>query len=231
MKIAILITGHIRKSVSEDYDVLLKDGMELPANSHEVFDLPNGDKLPDNIDFAGIVISGSSKILSDGISWLEDTAEWLRKQVAKNTPILGICFGHQLLAYTFGGKVTDNPKGIEVGTKTIDFNENAKCDQLLKDFCPSILAQVSHVQSVTELPENAIVLAFSELESHHAFRIGENIWGLQFHPEFDAAIIHKIIVSKSVRYPGKLNVQKLISEIEETPKSYSILKKFGEIVS
>jgi GMP synthase (glutamine-hydrolysing) len=114
VKIAILVTGHIRKSVSVDYDVLLIEGMQMPRNSFEVFDLPNGDNLPDDMDFAGIVISGSSKMLTDGIDWLEETADWLRKQAEKNTPILGICFGHQLLAYAFGGKIADNPNGIEV---------------------------------------------------------------------------------------------------------------------
>lgn len=231
MKIALLITGHIRKSVSADYDELLINGMQLPRKFFEVIDLPNDDILPENADFAGIVISGSSMMLTDGISWLDDAADWLRKQAEKNIPILGICFGHQLLAYAWGGKVADNPNGIEVGTKRIIFNEKAKDDLLLKDFYPSILAQVSHVQSVVDLPENSIVLASSEQEPYQAFRIGKDIWGLQFHPEFDAEIIRKIIVSKAKAYPGKIAVENLLAEIEEAPGSYSILKKFGEIVN
>ncbi|MDO9578178.1 MAG: glutamine amidotransferase [Candidatus Cloacimonadales bacterium] len=231
MKITLLITGHIRPSVSADYDELLINGMQLPRKYFEVFDLPNGDKLPEKDDFAGVMISGSSMMLTDGISWLEDSANWLQKQAERNTPILGICFGHQLLAYAFGGKIKDNPNGIEVGTRRIDFNDKAKNDLLLKDFYPSILAQVSHVQSVVELPKDAVVLASSAQEPSHAFRIGENIWGLQFHPEFNAEIIRKIIVSKAEAYPEKIAVERLLTEVEETPGSYNILKRFGEIIN
>jgi len=231
LNIAILKVGTIRKSVSADYDVLLINGMQLPGNSFEILDLPNGDKLPDDIDFSGIVISGSSKMLTDRISWLEDTADWLRKQAEKNTSILGICFGHQLLAYTFGGKVADNPNCIEVGTKRINFNEKTKSDLLLKEYYPLISAQVSHVQSVVKLPENTVVLASSIQEPYQAFRIGDNIWGLQFHPEFDADIIRKIIVSKAEKYPGKISMEHLLNEVKKTPQSYSILKKFGEIIT
>lgn len=229
-KIAILQTGHIRKSVAADYDELLMNGMQLPRKYFEVIDLPNGEVLPEKEDFAGIVISGSSLMLTDGISWLVSTAEWLRKQSAKNIPMLGICFGHQLLAYALGGKVADNPNGIEVGTKRIEFNENAWNDLLLQDFYPYLSAQVSHVQSVIELPQNSVVLASSPKEPFHAFRIGQNIWGLQFHPEFDAEIIRKIIISKAEKYQGKIDADRLLSEVEETPRSYSILKKFGEII-
>ena len=229
-KIAILQTGHIRSSVAADYDELLIDGMQLPRQYFEVIDVQNGEYLPEGYNFSGVVISGSSLMLTENIIWLDRTADWLRKLIKKNIPILGICFGHQLLAYTFGGKVTDNPNDIEVGTKRISFLNEAKNDLLLKDFFPSILAQVSHVQSVIELPENAVVLASSEQEPFHAFRIGQNIWGLQFHPEFDAKIIRKIIVSKAEKYPGRIDVEKLFSEVEETPQSYALLHKFAEII-
>lgn len=228
-KIALLITGHIRKSVSADYDVLLMDGMDLPKEHFVIFDLPNGDLLTENDDFAGIVISGSSKMTTDEIPWLDETCEWLGKQAEKNIPILGICFGHQLLAIAFGGKVANNPMGIEVGTKLISLNKEGRKDPLFKYFYPSFLAQLSHVQSVIKLPLGAVVIANSEQDQNQIFRIRYNIWGVQFHPEFDADIIRMLIVSKAEKYPGKIEVDNLLNDVEETPKSYSVLKKFGEI--
>ena len=216
--------------MSDDYDELLIKGLHLPRKFFSIIDLPKGDRLPENEDYAGIVISGSGKMLTDGLSWLNESANWLKMQAGKNIPILGICFGHQLLGYAFGGKVADNPYGIEVGTKKINFNKQANDDLLFKDFLPSISAQVSHVQSVISLPDNSIVLASSEMEPHQVFRIKNNIWGLQFHPEFDDEVIKKLIISKDEKYPGKINVENLLAEVKETPQSYRILRKFGEIV-
>ena len=54
MNIAILKMGVIRKSVSEDYDVLLAEGIGFPADHYTVIDVPNGDELPYNVEFDGI---------------------------------------------------------------------------------------------------------------------------------------------------------------------------------
>jgi GMP synthase (glutamine-hydrolysing) len=231
MNIAILKMGAIRKSVSEDYDVLLTEGIGLPADNFSIYDVPNGNKLPYDIDFDGIVISGAAKMLTNEYNWLEPLSKWLRYFGKRNVPILGICFGHQIIAHAWGGKVLVNPNDIEVGTKQIDFKNEVKNDQLLKDYYPAINAQVSHVQSVTILPKNVVVLASSQQEPYQAFRIGNNTWGLQFHPEFNADVIKKLIISKDEKYPGKIDVDSLIAEVKETSESYSILKRFGEIVS
>jgi len=231
MNIAILKMGAIRKSVSEDYDVLLIDGIGIPSNQFTIINVPNGDELPYDANFDGIVISGAAKMLTNEYDWLEPLSKWLRYFGEKHVPILGICFGHQIIAHAWDGKIMDNPNGIEVGTKQIDFRKEVKNDQLLKDYYPAINAQVSHVQSVITLPEDSVVLASSQQEPYQAFRIGENIWGLQFHPEFNADVIKKLIISKDEKYPGKIDVKRLLAEVIETPKSYSILKRFGEIVS
>jgi len=227
-KILILQTGHIQPAVAADYDVLFIEGMHLPRSKFHIVDLPKGDSLPETNDFAGIIISGSSLMVTDNISWLEETAAWLRKQ--KNIPTLGICFGHQLLAYAWKGKVADNPHGIELGTKTLEFTQNAADDLLLDDSVPTMKAQLSHLQSVVVLPENAVLLASSRQEPHQAFRLGEKIWGIQFHPEFDVEIMQRIIRNKAEKNPGSIEAAKLLSELEPTLKSHSILRKFAQII-
>ncbi len=230
-KIAILKMGALRKSVSQDYDKLLIAGLQLPSDNFTVYDVPGGAVLPTDLSLAGIIISGAAKMITAGYDWLEPTCRWLRRAADRHIPMLGICFGHQLLAVAFGGKVAANPRGIEVGTKKIFCSRYAEFDRLLNSSYPSFKAQVSHVESVLKLPENTVVLAYSEQEPNQAFRIGKNIWGLQFHPEFDAGIIRKLIVSKAEKYPGRIDVEKLLAEVKETSQSYAILKRFGEIIA
>jgi len=194
-----------------------------------IFDIPDGNTLPDEFDFRGIVISGSSLMLTNRVLWLRTVADWIVKAEKKRIPILGICFGHQLLAYTFGGKITDNPKGIEVGTKIIRLNKSAEKDILFSNFKNEFTVQTSHVQTVITLPEKAVNLGSSKQENNQIIRFKENIWGVQFHPEFDEKIIKMIIKGKARRFPGKVNANKLLEETKETNDGYEVLIRFAEL--
>lgn len=74
-------------------------------------DVANGEALPDPADFAGIIVSGSAAFVTDRADWSERSAEWLRHAAHQGMPLLGICYGHQLLAHALGGEVDYNPAG------------------------------------------------------------------------------------------------------------------------
>jgi GMP synthase (glutamine-hydrolysing) len=230
-KTAILKMGHIKKSLGRSYDELIIAGMGLPKSDFVVFDIPDGDELPGDFDYKGLVISGSSLMLTNEIEWLDKVSNWILKAVNKNIPIFGICFGHQILTYALGGKVDYNPKGIEVGTKTVNLQPEAKNDKLFCIFDKELSAQTSHVQTVSALPKGAVSFATSEMEEHHIIRFADNIWGVQYHPEFDEKIIRMIIGGKARRYPGKVNAEKLLKEARGTNDGNRILKRFGEIIN
>jgi GMP synthase (glutamine-hydrolysing) len=118
--------------------------------------------------------------------WSETTAAWLAQLVAHDTPVLGICYGHQLLAHALGGEAGDHPQGLEIGTVTVMLDEAAATDALLHDLPAQFPAHVVHRQSALRLPEGAVRLAGSDHEPVQAFRVGTHAWGVQFHPEFDA---------------------------------------------
>jgi GMP synthase (glutamine-hydrolysing) len=111
------------------------------------------------------------------------TAQWLKQVVQKNIPVLGICFGHQLLAHTFGGSVDFHELGEEKGEVEIRLTKEGKQDPLLGVLPEHFKGYASHFQTVTRIPKNAIVLAENDFESTHALAFKENVWGVQFHPE------------------------------------------------
>lgn len=206
-------------------------GMPRPQPRTQICRPHRGEPLPPDGDVAAVIVTGSNAMVTDRAQWMEETAAWLRCLVEQNVPVLGICFGHQLLAYALGGEVRDNPNGTEVGTVTTRLTNHAQYDPLLHKLPTSLVVQASHRQSVVKLPEAATLLATSDQDPHHAFRVGASAWGVQFHPEFDAHIVK----AYTEYYRPILNEQgtradDLLALVQETPLANQILFRFGQYV-
>lgn len=141
-------------------------------------------EFPFPAELSGVVITGSHAMVTDREPWSERLAAWLKTCVQAQVPMLGICYGHQLLAHALGGQVGNRPEGIEIGTHTIRLTEAAAEDPLFQTMPQQFGAQLVHKQSVLGLPPDAVLLASGENEAHQAYRVGPCAWGVQFHPEF-----------------------------------------------
>jgi GMP synthase (glutamine-hydrolysing) len=151
--------------------------------------------------------------------------------VERRIPVLGICYGHQLLVRALGGEVGDNPNGLDFGTVDIVLTENAQDDRLLGSFPARMHVQVCHKQSVLRLPAGARLLASSKMDAYQAFAIGDTAWGVQFHPEFDA----EIVIAYIRRYRQALLAEgacpeQLIASCVNTPCGTQILGRFTQII-
>lgn len=217
--------------VAGDYEDWIAEGMALPADALKVVAVVEEGALPDIDTVAAIVITGSDAMVTDATEWMEEGARWLREALAHGIPVLGICFGHQLLAHALGGKVDNNPRGIEVGTVTVETTAAAASDPLLQGMPSSFPAQLSHTQSVLELPPEAQLLACSEMEPHQAFVWKNRAWGIQFHPEFDERVIPCFIdyYRNQLEEQGR-PVELLMRDVRPTPKSRSLLQRFAALV-
>lgn len=173
-------------NVKGDFEDWIIAGMGVSVADVDVIAVFQGDRLPDQIHYNAVLITGSGAMVTDHEEWVEETAVWLHKAVAMQIPVLGICFGHQLLAYALGGEVADNPAGVEAGCVDVVILDEA--DDRLLGGIQQLMVQASHRQCVIRLPEHAVCLAKTAMDPHHAFRFGENCWGLQFHPEFNKTI-------------------------------------------
>jgi GMP synthase (glutamine-hydrolysing) len=156
----------------------------LAADEMRVVNVEENEALPDAGDFLGTIVSGSAAFVTDLAPWSERTADWLREAAHTETPLFGICYGHQLLAHALGGEVGYNPNGRESGTVSIELRPDAIEDPLFAGMPQRFSAHATHLQTVLRPPEDAVVLARSQQDDCHAFRWGSQAWGVQFHPEF-----------------------------------------------
>lgn len=130
---------------------------------------------------AGVLISGSVRGIAENPPWLEAVAQVVREAHAQSVPLLGICFGHQLLAHALGGRV-EKAAAWEFGCLPV-FAYPEQTHPWLSDFENGTLTVQTHQDQVVSLPAGATPLLFSEQTVYQAFGIGSCL-GVQFHPEY-----------------------------------------------
>lgn len=182
-------------------------------------------------DWDGIVITGSPAMVSDREPWSEQTASWLANAVRAETPVLGVCYGHQLLAHALGGEVGFHPRGRESGTHPVELLDAALDDPLFQGLPRQFPAQLTHRQSVLRLPDNAVLLGRNEFEAHQAFRLGPCAWGVQFHPEFSSEVMRAYleVQAPDLKKEG-LDAGALLAGVRNAPEASSLLDRFSQIV-
>lgn len=142
--------------------------------------------LPQNLDgYAGLAMLGGGLMPDDDESapWLAQERVLAQAAIDADLPTLGICLGGQLLAHVAGGEVRAKFGPKERGATLITPSDAGRVDPLttaLGDGAPMI---ENHQDMITALPPDAVLLASSAAVPHQAFRLGERVYGVQFHPE------------------------------------------------
>jgi GMP synthase (glutamine-hydrolysing) len=186
-------------------------------------DMREQPELPATQELAGVIVSGSPARVSEGLPWMRRASDYLATLLGANVPTLGICFGHQLLGDAVGGRVLDNPRGREIGT--VDCSV-AKASPLFDELGP-IRVNASHLDSVQGLPPGTTTHAESELEPHALVHFGARSWGVQFHPEFDGAIVRCYIEERRAALIAEgRDPELLLANAEDTPASRRVIPNF-----
>lgn len=179
---------------------------------------------------SGIIITGSHLMVSDGGPQLDFWAQLLRKAVARRLPVLGICYGHQLLAQALGGVVIDHPGGLELGQVEIEMVAAAQDAPLFSALPQKFSAYASHLQSIHKLSPGAFVYGESSFEPHHAVRFAPSAWGVQFHPEFNQRIMWEYIEYLRPRLASDAVMNALHDAVEPLPDAGLVLQRFCQLV-
>lgn len=212
-----------------DFDRWFQQGLGLSAHDLETVRAHQGAPMPTHHDFRAVVVSGSAAMVTDREPWSEATADYLREAAHRGRPILGVCYGHQLLAHAFGGEVGDNPAGRQTGTVTMALEQDAASDPLFAGLPPSLIVHVSHRQRVLRLPPRAKLVGRCTHDPHHAFRLGEQVWGVQFHPEFDAYITRQYItLRREIIVREGADPDQLIAGVRIASHGTVLLRRFAD---
>lgn len=238
----------IRKDAMKEHEYeCIREKMGLTSQELHAFDIFDRLILPEDLQgYDALVLGGSGaycvseKEIPEEIASIERVAIAAREQ---GIPILGICFGHHLLAEAFGGEVLQDRARQEVGTFLVT-RVGGEDDPLFCDFSPSFLAQEGHKDHVTVLPPGAVLLASTPKSPYQAFTFpGESIYSVQFHPELDK----KDVLSRVAYYRDLYVLEKkqdatdagssqdtpyddIVRNTQETPEASLFLLRFAELL-
>ena len=186
MKLGILKTDTVRPEWVPEFgeypDMFMALlGVEDPTLEFRIYDVEEGEYPADIDEVDAYLITGSKSSVYEDKPWIARLMEFVRELDSRKKKVVGICFGHQLVAQALGGRTEKSPKGWGVGLHSYRFNEMpAWNDRQLPGF--SIL--VSHQDQVVRNARGAKVLASSEFCENAVCQVGDHILTFQGHPEF-----------------------------------------------
>jgi len=232
ISIAILTTGDPISSVHElvpDFATLIRNVAAVDGASWQNFDIRNPQNLPDPHLFAAYIITGSRHSVTEFSPWMAQAAAHLRRIRDSGVGLFGICFGHQLMAWAFGGVVAINPQGYEVGCKVA---QPLPADGALPWPTRRFAVPMCHRDTVVEAPRCARVLAVTDRDSHAALHYGNLCYSTQFHPEFTPQVLTRYVEHfRATLHQQGDDVDSLLAQSHDTPVAAALLHQFIRVVS
>lgn len=186
MKIGILEAEQLKPAILKEYGSYADMTMRLLGSvdnsvSFQTYQATSGEYPIDTNDCDAFLITGSKASAYDNEAWIKQLADYIKILADQQKKLIGICFGHQLIAHALGGKVLKSGKGWGVGIMASDVLLNKPWMQpTLKNF--SLL--VSHQDQVVELPPDAEQIAGSDFCMNSCYQVDNHILTFQGHPEF-----------------------------------------------
>lgn len=198
MKIGILQAGHLPEDMSAEfgsYGNMFAEFLAPGGFSFEVYVVVDGQFPPSVTAADGWLITGSKHGAYDDLAWIAPLEKFIQGAYGAKIPLIGICFGHQIVAQALGGKVEKFAGGWSVGATEYVNGETG--DRLMLN--------AWHQDQVVTRPKQARVLAATEFCKNAILAYGDQALTIQPHPEFTSAFVNGLITGRGIGVvPDKL---------------------------
>ncbi|WP_433518140.1 type 1 glutamine amidotransferase [Nonomuraea sp. CA-143628] len=190
----------------------------------------DGAPLPARLSHDAMIMLGGGFLPSDDYRapWLATARSLVAQALDEGVPFFGICLGGQMLAEVAGGEVTPDAGAPENGSLPVTLRPEAADDTLFHSLPEVVPAIEHHVDAITALPPEAVWLAQTTACPYQAFRVGEQAWGVQFHPEVLPARIREWRVDGFD--PGEVYARAMADEPVSTPIWREVATRFAKFV-
>lgn len=187
-------------------------------------------------DTQGLILGGSTEFSLSEMdhqkhTWIDDSFEILDELTDRVIPTLGICFGYHLITLHQGGKITNEEKYHQNGSFELSLSEHKHKCNIFSQLPDRFHAQLGHVDTPIELPENSLSLASSNEVPHQAFKSEDKpMWGVLFHPELDKRKARERLAMFLDCEIGSDEFKKEVKKLEDSPESKQVIHEFIKLV-
>ncbi len=232
LPVCIYVTGQPPSAVADrhgDYGRWFSAMVEQAGGTPATVDAREPSGPPDPRRFSGVVITGSAASLTAPEPWMEAGIELIREAARIGTPVLGVCFGHQMIGAAYGADVIANPAGWELSTTSVELTPAGQADPLFSGLPSRFDANQSHrdtVSSETVSPRNGIAVLASNRHGVQAIAAGDAIRGVQFHPEFSGEIARAYVAIRGSELPADARAS--LRPGQDTPAARQVFARWME---
>jgi GMP synthase-like glutamine amidotransferase len=213
VKLGLLVCDHVRPEflpVSGDYPDMFRRLFEAHQDVElVVYDAIGGEIPADPSECDAWLTTGSRHSVNDDLPWIRRLEEFVREVASTDVPFIGVCFGHQLIAKALGGTVVQSDRGWGVGIKEVEVNDDLGLGAY------RILN--SHQDQIETLPPTAEVLGWSEHCPVAMLGVGDNMIGIQGHPEFEPEYSRALMESRRGHLIPEETVDAGLATLESEP--------------
>lgn len=220
MKLGILIAGHLDESMFATHgnidkvltDMLIGQGFEIIP--YAVCD----NQFPEDLNCVdGWIISGSIHCANDDIDWINRLKNVIRDIYAADIPLVGICFGHQVIAAALGGRVEQYSGGWGVGAHQYQISGSGLNTRVI----------AWHQDQVVEKPQQADCVGSSDFCQHAFLVYADKVFTMQPHPEFSVDFARDLLALKQSSFSDEL-ISQVVDSLEQPLDNKMLHRTIGQ---